>query len=51
MTIEEKIQKRINNIVQLSGRYPEYIELTKEEFKQLGTDTFRGVKIKVKRRH
>ena len=32
MTIEQKLQKRINTIIQLTGDYPKEIEITKEEW-------------------
>lgn len=48
MTIEQKLEKRINSIIQITGEYPKEIEITKQEQEQLGTDNFRGVKIIVK---
>ena len=48
MTIEQKLEKKINTIVQLTGEYPKVIEVTKQEQEQLETDTFRGVKLIVK---
>lgn len=47
-TTEKKLQKKINTIIQLSGTYPEQIEVTKEEREQIGQDMFMGVKLKVK---
>lgn len=35
MTIEQKLQKRINTIIQLTGDYPEEIEITEEEYNEL----------------
>lgn len=35
MTIEQKLQKRINTIIQLTGDYPEEIEITEEEYSEL----------------
>ena len=48
MTIEQKLEKKINTIVQLTGEYPNKLEVTKQEQEQLGTDNFRGVKLIVK---
>lgn len=49
MTIKKKLEKKINAIIQLSGTYPEQIEITKEEYEQLGrVDKFMGVKLKIK---
>jgi len=48
MNIQKKLEKRINTIIQLSGTYPEQLEVTKEEYEELGQDTFRGVKLKIK---
>lgn len=48
MNIQKKLEKRINTIIQLSGTYPEQIEITKEEYDELGEDTFMGVKLKIK---
>lgn len=47
-TTEKKLQKKINTIIQLSGTYPEQIEVTKEEREQIGQDTYMGVKLKIK---
>lgn len=38
----------MNTIIQLSSAYPEQIEVTKEEYEQIGQDTFMGVKLKIK---
>lgn len=46
--IEKKIEKKINTIIQITGEYPKQIEVTKEEYEQLGQDTFMGVKLKIK---
>lgn len=35
MTIEQKLKRRINTIIQLTGEYPEEIEITKEEYNEL----------------
>ena len=49
MTIEQKLQKRINTIIQLTGDYPKEIEITKEEWEQLRKpDKFLNVKLKIK---
>lgn len=48
MTIEQKLEKKINTIVQLTGEYPKEIDVTKQEQEQLETDNFRGVKLIVK---
>ncbi len=56
MTIEQKLEKKINTIIQLTGDYPEEIQITKEEYKQLKRETkikeeiikFRNVKLKIK---
>lgn len=37
MTIEQKLQKRINAIIQLTGDYPEEIEITEEEYNELAS--------------
>ena len=50
MTIEQKLEKKINTIVQLTGEYPKEIEVTKQEQEQLETDNFRGVKLIVKQK-
>ena len=48
MTIEQKLEKKINSIIQITGEYPKEIEITKQEQEQLETDNFRGVKLIVK---
>ena len=49
MNIEKKIEKRINTIIQISKEYPKQIEITKEEWEQLGKqDKFMNVKLIVK---
>ena len=48
MTIEQKLEKKINSIIRLTGEYPKELEVTKQEKEQLGTDNFRGAKIIVK---
>lgn len=48
MNIEQKLEKKINTIVQLTGEYPKELEVTKQEQEQLETDNFRGVKLIVK---
>lgn len=35
MTIEQKLERKINTIIQLTGDYPEEIEITKEEYNEL----------------
>lgn len=45
MTVEQKLEKRINSIIRLTGEYPKKLEVTKEEKEQLGTNNFRGVKL------
>lgn len=35
MTIEQKLEKKINTIVQLTGEYPKELEVTKQEEEQL----------------
>lgn len=37
MTIERKLEKKINTIIQLTGDYPEEIEITQEEYDELAT--------------
>lgn len=37
MTIEQKLQKRINTIIQITGDYPEEIEITEEEYNELAS--------------
>ena len=46
--IEKKIEKKINTIIQITGEYPKQIEVTQEEYEQLGEYTFMGVKLKIK---
>ena len=48
MNIQKKLEKRINTIIQLSGTYPEQIEVTQEEYNEIREDTFMGVKLKIK---
>lgn len=48
MTIEQKLEKKINSIIQITGEYPKEIEITKQEQEQLETDNFRCVKLIVK---
>lgn len=37
MKIEQKLQKRINTIIQITGDYPEEIEITEEEYNELAS--------------
>lgn len=46
MNIEKKLEKRIKTITQMTGDYPKEINVTKEEYNEIGQDTFRGVKLK-----
>ena len=49
MNIQKKIERKINNIIQLTGEYPEQIEITKEEWEQLGKPSkFMNVKLVIK---
>ena len=49
MNIEKKIEKRINTIIQITKEYPKQVEVTKEEWEQLGKpDKFMNVKLIVK---
>ena len=49
MDIQKKLEKKINNIIQLTGEYPEQMNITKEEWEQLGKiDKFKNVKLIVK---
>ena len=48
MTIEQKLEKRIKTIIEMSGEYPREIEITEEEYNQIKKDTFRNVKLKIK---
>lgn len=61
MTIEQKLEKKINTIVQLTGEYPKEIEITKQEQEQLESTQsvefsnkdgqvlrkFRGIELKI----
>ena len=47
MNIEKKLEKRINTTIQLVEVYPKEIEVTKEEYDEIGKDTFIGVKLKI----
>ena len=55
MSIQKRLEKRINAIASTSGEYPKEIKITKIEFeqlaKELGDDTslnqFRGSKLKI----
>lgn len=49
MTIEQKLEKRIKTIIEMSGEYPREIEITEEEYNQIKKDTFRNVKLIVKK--
>lgn len=35
MNIEKKLEQKINTIIQLTGEYPNEIEITEDEYKQL----------------
>ena len=49
MNVQKKIERKINNIIQLTGEYPGQIEITKKEWEQLGKkDKFLNVKLIVK---
>lgn len=48
LTVEQKLEKKINSIIQMTGEYPKELEVTKEETEQLATDNFRGIKLKIK---
>ena len=37
MRIEQRLQKRINAIIQLTGDYPKEIEITQEEYNELAS--------------
>lgn len=52
MTIQQKLEKRINSIIELTGQYPEELKLTKEEYNKLKQELkanelikFRNIKI------
>lgn len=61
MTIEQKLEKRINSIIQITGEYPKEIEITKQEQEQLESTQsvefsnkdgqvlrkFRGIELKI----
>ena len=55
MSIQKRLEKRINAIATTTGEYPKEIEITKREFeqlaKELGDDIplnqFRGSKLKI----
>ena len=48
MEIENKLRKRIKTISITTGDYPKEIQITQEEYKELGLDKFEGVKLKVR---
>lgn len=49
MSIERKIEKKIYTIIEITKEYPKQIEITKEEWEQLGKlDKFMNVKLIVK---
>lgn len=35
MNIEKKLEKKINTIIQITGNYPEEIEITQDEYDEL----------------
>lgn len=55
ISIQKKLERRINDIASVTGEYPEEIAITRQEFEQLaeelGDNTplnqFRGVKLKI----
>lgn len=38
ITIQKKLQKRIDTIAQLTGEYPKQIKITEKEYKELQQD-------------
>lgn len=48
MKIENILKKRIKTITLMTGEYPKEIEITLEEYKELGLNKFEGVKLKVR---
>ena len=49
MTIEQKLEKRIKTIIQLTGEYPKEMKITKEEYEKLSIkdDKFMNIKLKI----
>ena len=55
ITMQKKLERRINDIASVTGEYPEEVAVTRQEFeqlaKELGDNTplnqFRGVKLKI----
>ena len=52
MTIEQKLEKRINSIIELTSEYPKELKLTQEEYNKLKQELkvnelikFRNIKI------
>lgn len=52
MTIEQKLEKRINSIIELTGEYPKGLKVTQEEYNKLKQELkvnellkFRNIKI------
>ena len=54
MKMEQKLTKKINTIITITGEYPKEIEVTREEYNQLlqeeeiKENKFMGVKLKIK---
>lgn len=49
MKVENVIHRRIKTVAIVKGEYPKEIEITQEEYEQLGkVDKFEGVKLKIK---
>ncbi len=50
MKIENKLEKKIRTLIQITGEYPKEIEITKEEYEELHTKDkkFRNVILKIK---
>lgn len=50
MKIENKLEKKIKTLIQITGEYPKEIEITKEEYKELHIKDkkFRNVILKIK---
>lgn len=50
MKIENKIRKKIKTISLLTGEYPKEIDISEEEYKELGEiDKIDGVKLNIKK--
>ena len=50
MKIENKLEKKIKTLIQITGEYPKEIEITKEEYEELNIkdNKFRNVILKIK---